>query len=347
VLLIMRRQRAIEREVRLRTQEAKAAMDHMRQGLCRFDAAGRLVVANQRFAALSGLQAEEVRPGLSLDELLAPATACGTLDATAAALLCEHMQALTQAHLPANATWELGSGFALAVLYQPMDDAGWLVTLEDVSERRVAEAMISHMAHHDALTDLANRTLFRTRLQQALAAIAPGQHVGLLYLDLDEFKSVNDTMGHPTGDRLLQAVTMRLLARVREADTVARLGGDEFAIVLPRINRLEDATNLAGRLIEAINEPFDIDGVQITIGTSIGVAMAPQDGGDPDELLQHSDLALYRAKLDGWVLRTRGRGVPWRHNPRSGRRVRPPLPRKSGRTRRIRHASHRAGSVAC
>jgi diguanylate cyclase (GGDEF)-like protein len=299
VLLIMRRRRAIEREVHIRTEEAKAAMDHMRQGLCRFDAHGRLVVANQRFAALFGLQADEIRPGLTLPALLAPATARGRLDGAAAAFVCEHMQALTEAHVPANATWEPSSGFALAVLYQPMDDAGWLVTLEDVSERQVAEARIAHMAHHDALTDLANRTLFRARLQQALAGIEPGQQVGLLYLDLDEFKSVNDTMGHPTGDRLLQAVTLRLLGRVRETDTVARLGGDEFAVLLPQITRLEDAASLAGRLIEAIHEPFDIDGVQITVGTSIGIALAPQDGSDPDELLRHGDLALYRAKLDG------------------------------------------------
>ena len=299
VLLVMRRRWMSEHEGRIRIQEAKAAMDHMRQALCRFDRDGRLVVANHRFASLFDLQEDEVRLGLSMQALLAPATARGTLDAAMAAIICKTLQALTVNHLQANTTCELGSGFTLEILYQPMDDAGWLVTLEDISERQVAEAKIAHMAHHDSLTDLANRTLFRTKLQQALAELTPGRHVGLLYMDLDEFKTVNDTMGHPMGDRLLQAVTRRLLAQVRDTDIVARLGGDEFAVVLPRIQRPEDTTSLAGRLIEAINAPFQLDSAEITIGTSIGIALAPRDGSDPDELLQHADLALYKAKLNG------------------------------------------------
>ncbi len=299
VLLVMRGRQISERVGQIRIQEARAAMDHMRQALCRFDKDGRLMVANRRFTSLFGLHEDEVGLGLPMRELLAPATLRGTLDATRAASLCATLQALIARHSQANTTCELGNGVTLEILYQPMDDGGWLLTLEDVTERRAAEAQIVHMAHHDSLTGLANRSLFRTRLQQALADIAPGRYVGLLYLDLDEFKSVNDTMGHPTGDQLLQAVTRRLLAQVRDTDIVARLGGDEFAIVLPCIRRPEDTTCLAERLIEAINAPFDLERTQITIGTSIGIAFAPQDGNDPDELLQHADLALYKAKLNG------------------------------------------------
>jgi diguanylate cyclase (GGDEF)-like protein len=299
VLLVMRRRQISEREGQIRIQEARATMDHMRQALVRFDRYGRLLVANHRFTSLFRLHEDEVRLGLSMQALLVPPTQRGTIDAAMAELICETLQMLATDQVQANTTCELGSGLALAILYQPMDDGGWLVTFEDIAERQVAEAKMMHMAHHDALTDLANRTLFRTKLQQALADVAPDLQVGLLYLDLDEFKTVNDTLGHPVGDQLLQAVTQRLLARVRKSDVVARLGGDEFAVVLPIVDRSEEITGLASRLIEAIRAPFDLDGAQITIGTSIGIASAPTDGNDPDELLQHADVALYQAKLDG------------------------------------------------
>jgi diguanylate cyclase (GGDEF)-like protein len=299
VLLGMRRRQTIEREGQIRVQEAKAAMDNMWQALCRFDRNGRLMVANHRFASLFGLKADDVRLGLSLEALLAPAQMRGTLDAADASLICDTLQALTADNQPANTICGLEGGLTLAILYKPMEDGGWLVTLEDISERKASEAKIAHMAHHDALTDLPNRALFRTRLQQALAQIAPGQHVGLLYLDLDGFKSINEAMGHPIGDKLLLVVTKRLLAGVRSTDLVVRLGGDEFAVVMPKVNRPEDTIRLAGRLIEAIRMPIHLGGVPLTIGTSVGMAMAPEDGSDPDELLQHADLALYQAKLDG------------------------------------------------
>lgn len=297
MLLLMRRRQISEYAERVRIQEARAAMGHMRHALCRFDRDGRLMVANHRFTSLFGLRDEEVRRGLSMRELLGPASVRGRLEHAMATLICDTLEAMSAGRAATNTRSELESGFILEIL--PMDDDGWLVMLEDISERRAAEAKIAHMAEHDALTDLANRSLLRSRLQHALAAIAPGQHVGLLYLDLDEFKTVNDTMGHPMGDRLLQAITRRLLGHVRDSDTVARLGGDEFAIVLPELERTEDATHMATRLIETIRAPFRLDDSHIVIETSIGIAVAPQDGSDPDELLQHADLALYRAKLSG------------------------------------------------
>ncbi|MDO9713563.1 bifunctional diguanylate cyclase/phosphodiesterase [Paracraurococcus lichenis] len=169
----------------------------------------------------------------------------------------------------------------------------------DVTERREAEVRIAHMAHYDALTGLPNRTLFRQRLDEALARTRRGANCALLCLDLDHFKEVNDTLGHPIGDALLKAVTARLLDSVRETDTVARLGGDEFAIVQIDAEQPTAATALAKRLVETLSTPFELDGHQVVVGTSIGIAMVPGDGEDADALLKNADLALYRAKAEG------------------------------------------------
>jgi diguanylate cyclase (GGDEF)-like protein len=152
-----------------------------------------------------------------------------------------------------------------------------------------------HMARHDALTNLPNRVLFRETME---ASLARGEAFAVLFLDLDRFKSVNDTLGHPVGDALLCAVTKRLQMAVRGMDTVARLGGDEFAII--QINaRPTDASELAGRIIESLSDAFDIMENQVVIGTSIGIAIAPTDGREPDQLLRNADMALYRAKSEG------------------------------------------------
>jgi diguanylate cyclase (GGDEF)-like protein len=180
-----------------------------------------------------------------------------------------------------------------------MADGGWVATHQDITEQRRSEAKIAHMALHDALTDLPNRLLLSERLEHALARVKRGEVVATHLLDLDLFKHVNDTLGHAVGDKLLQAVAGRLLAVARETDTVARMGGDEFAIVQVALERPAEATTLAERVIEAIREPYQIDGHQVVIGTSVGIAIGPNDGVDPDQLLRNADLALYRAKSDG------------------------------------------------
>ncbi|MEA2988399.1 MAG: hypothetical protein QOG83_1110, partial [Alphaproteobacteria bacterium] len=194
---------------------------------------------------------------------------------------------------------ELSGGRVVASMHRPTSDGGWVATYEDVTERRQAEAKIIHMARHDALTNLPNRVLFREQMEHALAHVDRDQSLAVLYLDLDRFKSVNDTLGHPVGDALLCAVTDRLQTLVRGNDIVARLGGDEFAIVQTGAPQPTGAKTLATRVIESIAEPFDIEGHQIIIGTSIGVAIAPSDGNEPDQLLRNADMALYRAKAEG------------------------------------------------
>jgi diguanylate cyclase (GGDEF)-like protein/PAS domain S-box-containing protein len=173
-------------------------------------------------------------------------------------------------------------------------------TVLDATDRKQAEAQIERAARHDALTDLPNRKLFRECLESALAALKRrGGSLAVLCLDLDRFKAVNDTLGHPVGDTLLREVARRISGALRTEDTVARLGGDEFAILQVGLDQLQATSALADRLIKVISEPYEIDGHQVSIGTSIGIAVAPTDGMDPDQLFKNADLALYKAKGEG------------------------------------------------
>ncbi len=166
----------------------------------------------------------------------------------------------------------------------------------DVTERRRAEARIAYMAHHDALTGLPNRVLFVQQLEGLLEASGV---FGVLCLDLDHFKSVNDSFGHAAGDALLVAVAARLRSCVRDADTVARLGGDEFAVIQPTSDQPRAAEFLAGRVVERLSQPFRLDSVTVRIGASVGIAVGPRDGADATALLRAADVALYQAKAGG------------------------------------------------
>jgi diguanylate cyclase (GGDEF)-like protein len=174
-----------------------------------------------------------------------------------------------------------------------------LILILALRQRGRAEDQIRFLARHDALTKLPNRVLLRERLREALNHARVGEHLALLYLDLDRFKAVNDTLGHPLGDALLQAVADRLSRSTRGADTVARLGGDEFAVIQAPIDKPAEAADFAERLIAMLNEPFQVLGHRIVIGTSIGISISPQDGMDLDQLMKSADLALFRAKQDG------------------------------------------------
>jgi diguanylate cyclase (GGDEF)-like protein len=194
----------------------------------------------------------------------------------------------------------LKNGRTFKIRHRPMPDGGWVATHEDITEQRASEVKIEYMAHHDALTDLANRVLLNERLEQALGRrIHREEMVAVHHLDLDQFKAVNDTFGHPVGDKLLKIVADRLRGLVRETDTIARMGGDEFVVVQSPITDPAAATCLAQRIIGSLGEPFEIDGHQTVIGVSIGIAVGPGDGLRPDRLLRNADLALYRAKGDG------------------------------------------------
>jgi diguanylate cyclase (GGDEF)-like protein len=285
---------------RLHTQGLRfdLALNNMQQGLLMFDHAGLLLVVNRRFCTLFGVPEGVLAPGMTYDEVTEQVVTEGNVTAEDMREVRERRVGLVERNQHATATWELANGRAFTMTYQPMAD-GWLGTFEEITERREAEARIAHLARHDALTDLPNRVQLREKLNQALVVARRGGLLALHCLDLDQFKAVNDTLGHPIGDGLLQAVAQRLRQGVRKTDTVARLGGDEFAIVQAEIDSPIEATELASRLVESIEAPFEIEGQQIVIGTSIGIAFAPRDGLDADQLLKCADLALYRAKVDG------------------------------------------------
>ena len=178
------------------------------------------------------------------------------------------------------------------------DREGYLVAVVDITERRKAEARIAHMAHHDGLTDLPNREYFQQRLQQALDQ-SGGKRVGVLYIDLDLFKNINDSLGHPAGDRLLKDVAARLTTATRGANLAARLGGDEFAVILAGDVSPNEASSCATSLIDLLRAPYVFEDQEMVIGASIGIALSPGDGVTPEELMRNADMALYRAKADG------------------------------------------------
>ncbi|HVE73102.1 MAG TPA: EAL domain-containing protein [Thermoanaerobaculia bacterium] len=176
-------------------------------------------------------------------------------------------------------------------------DNSTVCVVRDITERTYAEEQIKHLAYHDALTNLPNRLLFKDRLSVALShAHREQSSLAVLFLDLDRFKVINDSLGHNIGDQLLQAVAMRVAACVRESDTVARLGGDEFTVLVPRLHHSQDAAPIASKIIEAVRYPFHIEGREFYITTSIGISVYPEDGSDAETLIKNADTAMYQAK---------------------------------------------------
>jgi diguanylate cyclase (GGDEF)-like protein/PAS domain S-box-containing protein len=285
-------------ELGIQNVRFRAALNNMSQALVMFDAAGGLIVANGRLIEMFG-NSEPLTPGSTIETILGRALFTTNLGQADLESMRASIQQLQAARMQVSRVRELADGRALAVNFVPVEGDGWLVTLEDITERRMTEARITHMAHHDALTGLPNRIQFHEKLTDAVARSQRGAPCAVLYLDLDQFKAVNDTLGHPVGDALLREVTNRLLREVRETDAVARLGGDEFAIVQSAVGQPENVTSLAQRIIEAIGQPYELNGHHVTIGTSIGIAVYPEDGEDPDQLLKNADMALYSAKAEG------------------------------------------------
>jgi diguanylate cyclase (GGDEF)-like protein len=288
------------REANLQAQNMRfdAAVSNMSQGLVMFDGDARLVICNQRYLRMYSLRSDFVRPGCTLREVIDLRIANDSFSGDPNQYI-DNLRAAMEAGTPTSQFVELDDGRTIAVANQPMSGGGWVATHEDITERRQDAAKISHMAMHDALTNLPNRLFFREQIENRLSQIGRDERFAVLCLDLDGFKSVNDTLGHPFGDILLRQVGERLCSCVREGDSVARLGGDEFGLLQASITQPTDTASLMTRIIEVISAPFDLEGHQVVIGISIGVAVAPTDAADPDKLLKNADLALYRAKVDG------------------------------------------------
>ncbi len=285
------------RQIEQTNLEFSVALEHMSQGLCMFDKGKRVVVSNRRYGELYGLAPDSIRPGTSLAEIIEMRLAKGVFPR--GKLQDYARERLEDARTLSHQVDELSNDRTISIVRRSMPDGGWVTTHEDVTELRRAEARIKHLAHHDALTDLANRVQLRSRAAECVAALERQQKFALLCLDLDHFKDVNDTLGHPVGDELLKLVADRLRHCVRSTDLVARIGGDEFAILQIGIEGEDDVLRLARRLIEHISEPYLVGEHKCLIGVSIGIAMAPRHGGESEELARRGDLALYRAKEAG------------------------------------------------
>ena len=292
--------KAQEENLRIRNLQFDTAINNMSQGLCFFDAAHRLIVCNDRYIEMYDLPPDRVGPGTSLTEIVDMRFEAGSFPAMSRDEYLHWRTKVAVSAEPTDSIVELRNGRTFKIRHRPMPDGGWVATHEDITEQRQSEVKIEYMAHHDSLTDLANRVLLNERLEQALGhRIHREEIVAVHHLDLDQFKAVNDTFGHLAGDKLLKIVAGRLRGLVRDTDTIARMGGDEFVIVQGPIRDPAEATSLAQRIIALISEPYDIDGHQAIIGASIGIAVGPGDGLRPDRLLRNADLALYRAKGDG------------------------------------------------
>ena len=270
----------------------------MTHGLCMFDAEQKLIVCNKTYVQMYDLPQELAQPGVVLQAIENHRASVGNN----AIANPEQVAAFTtaQAALQASAfAQELMDGRIIAISQRPMSGGGWVAVHEDITERRRAEAKIAHLARHDMLTNLPNRVLFREHLENAFRGAQLGRGCAVHCLDLDHFKTVNDTLGHPIGDDLLKIVASRLVEALPATDFVARIGGDEFAIIQTAVERPEQCSQLASRIVDVVGKPYDIDGRHIVIGTSIGIAVAPNDGANPDQLLKNADMALYLAKGDG------------------------------------------------
>jgi diguanylate cyclase (GGDEF)-like protein len=292
------------KELEIINMQFDAALSNMTQGLCMFDGQKRLVVWNDRYAELYQLPPELLKVGTPHNAVIADRIARGIFKgATNEQATNAKIAALSQLpkHETSSRVDEFADGRFVLVTRQPMADGGWLATHEDITERRRVEAEIVHLARHDALTGLANRVEFNARLEEACKRVARnGVAVTVMMIDLDDFKAVNDTLGHPAGDQLLIEVGRRLQATIRETDVLARLGGDEFAVIQEGApDQREGASTLALQIIDAITRPFDLNGDLASVGTSIGIVMAPEHDVEPEGLLKRADLALYDAKANG------------------------------------------------
>ena len=296
--LLVKRDRLTDQRLAAERRQLSIAVNNIPQGLVLYDASARIIICNQPYLDMFGLSPDVARPGCTMQRLIEHRKETGSFDGD----VDEFCNAIIQKVSLGKATRQLTQapgGRAIEIINRPLKGGGWVATIEDITERTRTEEKIAHLAHFDGLTDLPNRLLFRARLEQALEAVRPDEQLAVLYIDIDEFKSVNDALGHPIGDELLKGVADRLRGCLKETDVAARLGGDEFAVIQTAIRDRAETTRLVDQIHSAIRQPFECAGHLITTDASIGIALAPGDGADLDQLLRNADLALYGAKGDG------------------------------------------------
>ncbi|OKO74238.1 diguanylate cyclase [Bradyrhizobium sp. NAS80.1] len=277
-------------------QRLDTALNTMTQGLLMFDQDERLIVCNTRYIEMYRLSTDVVKPGAYFRDVIQHRHDTGSFEGDVDSY-CDGI--LSSTGHTQSAVVETADGRLIEIKNQPGAAGGWLATHDDVTERIRADERIAHMAHYDALTDLPNRVLMRGHLERRVAELAEGKPFAILYIDVDEFKGVNDSLGHEVGDELLRQVASRLRACVSGNDLVARLGGDEFAIVKAGTNDQTELTALAETILKALRAPVNCNGQEIPTDASIGIAIAPDHGDNLDDLLKRADLAMYAAKSEG------------------------------------------------
>jgi diguanylate cyclase (GGDEF)-like protein len=295
--IFMRAVMAREREAALAGQ-FDTALNNMPHGLCMFRADGRLAVMNHRFSEMMNLPDHFVQREVSASDVVDACVVAGAIFAPSGKIILAEIEN-SEARDIITADPDPARGRSLSWTFQPMADGGTVMLVEDITERKNAEARISHLARYDELTELPNRVNFRDEIGHLLAVQQGAEQLSaLLFIDLDQFKQVNDTLGHPCGDQLLCAVSERLREMLRPEDFVARFGGDEFVVFQQNIHSTDDAAGLARRIVDRLSERYKIDNHLVEIGASVGIAMTSH-GVSADTLLKNADMALYRAKADG------------------------------------------------
>ncbi|HXW29516.1 MAG TPA: EAL domain-containing protein, partial [Xanthobacteraceae bacterium] len=286
------------RDMSLLAKRFDTALSNMPHGLCMFDSRRRIVVSNQKLNQQIGLAPDFELKGASLHYLIDSVVKANLISDVNAQSLIDRLEARLSGSEGAAFDAEMRDGRTLEFTMEPMERGGMVVLVEDITERKIAEAKISHLARFDALTGLPNRTILRDRMERALGEWRPDNLCAIHFIDLDQFKQVNDTLGHTRGDMLLEAVAERLRSAVRDADVIARFGGDEFVILQAPISSLDQAESLATRVLDAVGGTYDLDGHKVVVTASIGIAVA-KNRLDPDQFLRNADMALYWAKAEG------------------------------------------------
>ncbi len=286
------------RDMSLLAKRFDTALNNMPHGLCMFDVERHVMVSNQKLSEQLGLPADIELKGSTARDLVDKIVNAGRLSQASAKNVVERLNTRLSGSDDAAFRVDMLNNRTLEFTVQPMENGGMVVLVEDITERKIAEARINHLARFDALTGLPNRTVLRDRMEHALGVWRPDKMCAIHFIDLDQFKQINDTLGHTRGDMLLEDVAERLKDSIRDVDVISRFGGDEFVVLQAPIKSLEEAETLATRILNVLGGTYDLDGHKVVVTASIGIAVA-ENRIDPDQFLRNADLALYQAKADG------------------------------------------------
>ena len=299
-LTMTRKEAALATRFEEQAKRFDIALNNMSHGLCMLDQKERLQVWNERFLELLNLQRTRIHVGMRIPQLVRHSIRAGNHKARSAKTVFKELARSLPLDKFDHIQTTPNGDRTISVSRRIMLGGGSVVILEDVTEYKRAQERIAHLAKYDELTGLANRTQFRERIKEQFSGVRKRDcQLTIHMIDLDRFKSINDTLGHPLGDKLLKEVAERLAIVIGPGDTITRFGGDEFVVLQTATERRQDAQWLAQRIVKTLGDPFEIDGHRIDIGASIGIAMAPIDAVDADQLLKKADMALYAAKSMG------------------------------------------------